>query len=86
MLGELGVQETGQPTGTNRDGERDHLCSEIPDKNSINEQKQEPSELHVPERDQNEPLRSKNDCKTNKDYFKALKNFNALETNHNKYP
>ena len=80
-----GVQETDQLTGASKDGEREQLCSETSGKNSIKEQYQEPSELPVPERDQNETPRSTNDCKTNQDY-KALKRVNALETNHYKKP
>ena len=88
-LGEIGkmpgVQETDQLTGASKDGEREQQCSETSGKNSIKEQYQEPSELPVPERDQNNTPRSTNDCKTNQDY-KALKRVNALETNHYKKP
>lgn len=74
----LGVEETGELTGTTKDGEREHLCSETSDKNSIKEHYKEPSELP---RDQNETPRSTNDCKTNQEY-KDLTRFNTLETIH----
>ena len=72
----LGVQESGQLTGTSKDREREHLCSETSGKNSIKEQYKEPSELP---RDQNKTPRRTNDCKTNQEY-NDLKRFDTLET------
>lgn len=74
----IGVEETGEVTGTSKDGEREHLCSETSGKNSIKEHQKEPSELP---RDQNKTPRSTNDCKTNQEY-KDLKRVNTFETNH----